>query len=63
MDPPAMRSLVHELSRIALESSASAAQQGTPEAKARAGRDARRADDAQAALDLLATRDSSEVGG
>jgi hypothetical protein len=63
MDPPAMRSLVEELSQISLNSSASAAQQRTPEARARARRDAQRADDAQAALDLLESQDSVEDGG
>jgi hypothetical protein len=62
MDPPAMRSLVEELSRISRESSVAAAQQPTPEATARAGRDAQRADDARAALDLLDAQDSLEDG-
>ncbi len=50
MDPPAMRSLIVELMRLSDESSASAMEQGSPEAAARAGRDARRAAAAQAAL-------------
>ena len=50
MDPPAMRSLVAELRRIADESSALAAQHGTAEAAARAGRNAERAAAARAAL-------------
>jgi hypothetical protein len=60
MDPPAMRSLLDELSRISMESSASAAQLRTPEARTRAGRDAQRADDAQAALDSLQAQDSTK---
>jgi hypothetical protein len=58
MDPPAMRSLVEELSRISRASSEAAAQQRTPEAMARAGRDAQRADDAREALDLLEAQDA-----
>ena len=50
MDPPAMRSLVVELARIARESSARAVRQETPEATATAGRNAQRAAAAQAAL-------------
>jgi hypothetical protein len=62
MDSPAMRSVVEELSRLCLESSASAALQRTPEARSRAGRDAQRADDARAALDLLEAQESAEDG-
>jgi hypothetical protein len=62
MDPPAMRSLVEELSRIARESSASAAQLRTPEARARAALDVQRAGDARAALDLLDAQDAVEDG-
>ena len=50
MDPPAMRSLIRELTRISQESSAAAVRQGTPEAAARAARNAQRAAAAQAAL-------------
>ena len=50
MDPPAMRSLVAELRRIADESSASAVQHGTAEAAARASRNVERAAAARAAL-------------
>ena len=53
MDPPAMRSLVEELSRISRESSASAAEKPTPEATARAGRDAQRAAAAKAVLESV----------
>ncbi len=51
MDPPALRSLIVELSRISHESSALARRRGTPDASARAARDAQRAAAAQAALD------------
>jgi len=57
MDPPAMRALVDDLSRISVEDSALAALQRTPEARARAGRAAQRADDARAALDLFDAQD------
>jgi len=50
MDPPAMRSLAAELTRISRESAAAAVEQGTAEAAARAGRHAQRAAAAQAAL-------------
>jgi hypothetical protein len=40
MDPPAMRSLIVELTRISRESSTEAQRQGTPAALARANRDA-----------------------
>jgi hypothetical protein len=63
MDLPAMRSLVMELSRISLESSVTAAQQQTPEARARAHRAARRAADAQAVLDAYETHAPVEAGG
>ena len=50
MDPPAMRSLIVELMRLSDDSSVSAMELGSPEAVARADRDARRAAAAQAAL-------------
>lgn len=50
MDPPAMRSLVVELARVADESAATALRQGTVEAAATADRNAQRAAAAQAAL-------------
>ena len=50
MDPPALRSLAGELNRISEESLASAGLHAGPAAKARAGRDARRAEAAQTAL-------------
>ena len=50
MDPPAMRSLVVELTRIADESAATALRQGTLEATATADRNAQRAAAAQAVL-------------
>jgi hypothetical protein len=58
IDPPAMRSLIVELSRISAESSALAMRTGTPEAAARAGRDAQRAADAHAALASTSTERS-----
>jgi len=57
-----MRALADELRRASIESSAAAAQQGTPEARVRAGQDARRADAARAALDLLEAQDSVAHG-
>lgn len=50
MDPPAMRSLVGELKRMSDESFASAGQQASPAAQARARRDAHRAAAARAVL-------------
>ena len=50
MDPPALRSLVVELTRMAEESAASAVRPGTAEPVARAGRHAERAAAARAAL-------------
>ena len=50
MDPPAMRSLVVELARVADESAATALRQGTRDAAATADRNAQRAAAAQAAL-------------
>jgi hypothetical protein len=41
MDPPAMHSLIVELTRISRESSTDAEREGTPAALARAKRDAR----------------------
>jgi hypothetical protein len=61
MDPPAMRSLVVELTRIAHESSARAVRQGTLEAAARAGRNAQRAAAARAALALIEPSASSDA--
>jgi len=55
-----MRALAEELSRASIESSAAAAQQGTPEARVRAGQHARRADAARAALDFLEAQESVE---
>jgi hypothetical protein len=55
MDPPAMRSLVVELTRLANDSSASAVQRGTAEAAARAGRNAERAAAARVALASVET--------
>ena len=57
MDPPAMRSLIVELRRLYDESSASAMQQASPEAAARAGRHAQRAAAAQAALASVEAED------
>ncbi len=57
MDPPAMRSLIVELMRVSDESAASAVQEGTPEAVARADRHAQRAAAAQAALGSAAAAD------
>jgi hypothetical protein len=62
MDPPAMRALVDELSRLSSDSSAAAAQQRTAEARVRAERDAERADVARAALDSLEADNSVERG-
>ena len=53
MDPPALHSLVTELTRISRDSAASAAQQATAEATARADQNAQRATAAQAALNSL----------
>jgi hypothetical protein len=50
MDPPALRALIVELSRISRESAALALRQGTEEAAARASRNAARAAVAEAAL-------------
>ena len=50
MDLPALRSLAGELTRISQESLASAGLGADPAAQARAGRDARRAEAAQAVL-------------
>ena len=55
MDPPALRALVADLNRISRESAAVAELQATPEAAARAGRSARRAAGALAALQLADT--------
>jgi hypothetical protein len=62
MDPPAMRSLVGELTRISRESAASATQQPTAEATARAGRNARRAAVARAALAAVEAENSGKDG-
>jgi len=61
MDPPALRSLVAELNQISLESAASAEEQATPEALARADRSARRAAAARAALDSIDAEDEYEA--
>ena len=53
MDPPVLRWLIVELKRVSDESAASAALQGTPEAAARAHRNAERVAAARAALDSI----------
>lgn len=58
MDPPALRSLADELKRISAESLASAVPHAGPVAQARAGRDARRAAAARAALAAVETDDT-----
>jgi len=60
MDPPAMRSLAAELTRISRESAAAAIEQGTAEAAAWAGRHAQRAAAAQAAMAALEAADEGE---
>jgi hypothetical protein len=57
IDPPALRSLIVELTRLSDESAASAVQEGTAEAVARADRNAQRAAAARAALALAEVAD------